>query len=200
MAGQHFKEDDSKREDIAPCIHFAPLNLLGRHIRQCSYRARRLGQLQGSLQLCQSKVHHLDLVLRVDHDIVCFDIAMDDPVLVSLLEGFADLDGVADGILLLLDRNHFRQGLTIHVFHHDELLSRVSGVTFAGYIVDRADVGMIERCSGLSFLQEACLFRLVGFKSPWEKLQSDRAFELDVFSAVDNAHSAFTKLLQNSVM
>ncbi len=80
LAGQHLKQHHAEGKNIASLINVLPLDLFGSHVGESSHGAGSPGELQGAFQLCQSEVHHLDLLLRIHHDIVGLDIAMDDPL------------------------------------------------------------------------------------------------------------------------
>src|SRR5690349_24549704 len=100
---------------------------------------------------------------------------MNDAGLVSLCETVRDLDGNGDGILnrerLALEARS--QRLAVVERHRDERLAVGRGPD----LVNRADVGMIERCRCACLEQESLArFGMCG-QMRWEKLQRDVSTE-----------------------
>src|SRR5262249_47822584 len=60
-------------------------------------------------------------------------------------------------------------------------------------VVNRCDVGMIERCKDFSLALETAHARRVARKSIRQELDRDLAFELGIAGAVHFAHSALTE-------
>ena len=103
------------------------------------------------LQLRQPEVQQLRPGLR-DHDVAGFQIPMNNPLSVSLVECVGDLDGVFEG---LVEREAsllqpLLQRVPIHVLH-DEV---VNPVLFTD-VVERADMGMVQAADGLGFALES---------------------------------------------
>src|SRR6516162_4742348 len=80
--------------------------------------------------------------------------------------------------------------------HYDER----SSVARLVNSVDRADVGMIKRRSKLCFLQETLLFPLAGSDFIRKELQGYGTIELQVSSAVNQAHTAFARMTQDHII
>src|SRR5712692_2198803 len=85
--------------------------------------------------------------------------------------------------------------LAFHEFHGNEVLA-----VLLADIVNRADVGMIERGGGFGFAAEAleCGGALRGFRR--KKLQRDEALEAGVFGFVDDAHATAAQLLEYAIV
>ena len=66
--------------------------------------------------------------------------------------------------------------------------------------MDRADVGMIESGSGLRLTLKRFEGLMVLSEVFRQKLQRDKAVELDVFGFVNDAHPAATELLDDPVV
>src|SRR5580765_798242 len=66
--------------------------------------------------------------------------------------------------------------------------------------VDRADVRMIERRRGARFALESLEQVRIAGHGRCQEFQSDMAAEIDVFSFVDNAHSALAQLRGDPIM
>ena len=80
-------------------------------------------------------------------------------------------------------------------FHGDEGLA-----VFFADVVNRADVRMVERGSGLRFALEASERARVVADVFRKKFQRDVAVEAIVFGFVDDAHAAGTEAFENAVM
>ncbi len=76
--------------------------------------------------------------------------------------------------------------LAVVVRHHEVELAVVGLVD----LVDRADVGMVERRGGLRLLQEPLLGRLVAGQIRREELDGDLALQARVLGRVDDPHAA----------
>src|SRR5437870_5459997 len=111
MTGEHLKDNDAEAEDIAPAIQRNATGLLRRHISGCTenHARRRRYSLESfgpaardriSARLCQAKIHDLYAAVAAEHDVVRFEIAMDDPGLVRCTEGrrylYRDLHAVSN--------------------------------------------------------------------------------------------------------
>ncbi len=66
--------------------------------------------------------------------------------------------------------------------------------------VDRADVGMVQRGSGLRFALEAGEGLRVFGNVVGQELQGDEAVQLHVLSLVDHTHAAAAELLDDAVV
>src|SRR6266700_7631475 len=111
MAGEHLKDNDTEAENIAPAVQRNAAGLLGRHIsgRAENHARRRRYSLESfgtaardriSARLCQAKVHDLYAAVAAEHDVVRFEIAMDNPGLMGGAEGrrylYRDLHAVSN--------------------------------------------------------------------------------------------------------
>ena len=64
--------------------------------------------------------------------------------------------------------------------------------------VDRGDVGVVQRCQNLCFARETGEAIGIGGEGVGENFDGDIAVELGVSGAVDNAHTAFAELRDDS--
>src|SRR5450755_1563843 len=84
--------------------------------------------------------------------------------------------------------------------HPVEKLHGDEGLSVLADVVDRADVGMVERRRGVGFTLKAgerlrVLFDLFG-----QELESDKTMQPRIFGFVDDAHSAAAQLLDDVVV
>ena len=87
------------------------------------------------------------------------------------------------------------QGHAVQKLHGDERLA----VLLANF-VDRADIGMIQRRSGLRLALKARQRLRVSGNLVGQKLQGDKAAERDVLGFVDDAHPAAAEFLDDAVV
>ena len=66
--------------------------------------------------------------------------------------------------------------------------------------VNGADVGMIQSRGGAGLTPEALERLGIVRQAVWQKLEGDKAVELDVLGLIDDAHPAAADFFQDSVM
>src|SRR6266852_8751468 len=91
--------------------------------------------------------------------------------------------------------NTVLEGLTIHKFHGYELLAVV-----LADVVNRADIRVIQRRGRLRLAAKAFERGRVLSRSRREKLESDQTLQARVFSLIDDAHPAASKLFEDAVV
>ena len=132
-----------------------------------------------------------------DEDIGGLDVAMDDAFGVSGVERVGNVDADFEEAIDFERRagDDVLERRAFHEFHDDE----GAAVVFLN-VVDRADVGMVQRGGGAGFALKAfeCL-RIVG-DVIGKKFEGDEAAELGVFGFVDDAHSAAAEFFDDAVM
>jgi len=132
-----------------------PTDLLRNHIyKKACLQTFGAGQLtrRGRSGLGQSEIEHLDAALVGDLDVAGLQIAMHDPRLVRDVERVGNLPRVIDR---LVDRDRSR-GDTIGKRVARYQLEHEGRLTAAlDHVVNRGDVGMIERGEGPRFALEA---------------------------------------------
>ena len=195
MARQHLKQHNTEGEDIRTGIDLASFDLLWSHICEGSHSSGSARQLQRALQLGQSEVHHLNLVVGVQHDVVGLDVAVHDASAVCCTECFTNLNSVGDCIVDFLDRQDLSQRSALDEFHDDELLTAV----FRD-VVNDAHVRMVQGRGGLGLLHESCPLGFVDLFLTREKFQCNETFELRVLGLVHYTHAALGELFEDLVM
>src|ERR1700681_3045461 len=88
LVTEQFVERDSQRPDIAALVSALAVDLLRRHVPQCSHENMGLS-LQGIGDAGDSKVHDLDVAVLREHYVSRFDVAMDDAALMGIIESAA---------------------------------------------------------------------------------------------------------------
>ncbi len=166
---------------------------------------RPLGIRPGE-HLREAPVHHLDLAVAPDHDVLRLEIAVDDAALVGVVDGPADLDedleepeprelprglGIA-GVDLLDDP---RERPAADELHREE----EAGVVGEADLVDGHDPGVLELRGRLGLLDEPVGDLPVGAELAEEGLHGDVAAQVAVEGAVDDPHAAAPDLLLDEV-
>ncbi len=83
----------------------------------------------------------------------------------------------------------------IEKFHGDESLT-----VLLANVMNRADVGVVERGSSLRFALEAAERLRIASHFVGKKFQGDKSAQPGILGLVNHAHAASTQLLDNSVM
>ena len=84
---------------------------------------------------------------------------------------------------------------TVQILYSDEGLTR-----FLAYVINGADIGMVQGRSRLGLALEAGQRLSIAGNLIRHLLESDKAVQPGVFGFVDNAHTPTTDLLDNAVM
>ena len=161
--GQHLVRDDAERPEIRPCVHRFAGGLFGRHVAGRAHRAagaRELRRRLAHLDLREPEVEDFHLSRRRQHQVRRLEIAVDDAGGVCGVERVGHLrDDAGDlGHRQRPAGEASRQRFALVVRHRDE---RLAGVV--ADLVDRRDVGMIERAGGARLPQQAGS----GFRTDW---------------------------------
>ena len=148
-------------------------------------------------KLRQAEVDDLDLSARGQQDVGALDVAVYNAFLVRGLqalrrlgrdvEGFVERQGTAADLLV--------EAGALDVGHRDEDLA-VDLVD----LMNRADVGMIDRRRGLGFASKTLLGLGVLGQPRGEKLQGDGSVEVGVEGFVNHAHPAFPEFFEQTVV
>src|SRR5688500_4337728 len=199
---QHLEQDAAERPDVCALVDRLPARLFGRHIggvaEDDADLRRRTGQRRRNRQaarrrrrrverLRQTEVEHLDGAIWPQLDVGWLEVAMDDPLVVRLLEGLGNLP-----------RDHQRfinwQGALRHSVSErrplDELENeRHRPIRFLE-AVNAADIRMIQRGKRSRLtLEPRGAFR-VGNEQVRQDLDRDVAIELRIAGSIHLAHPA----------
>ena len=206
----HFVQHDAEREQVGAGVKVLRSHLLGRHVRDRSKRAPRTRQAvdrrhgrRGVItaascsDLGQPEIENLRVSARGDEEICRLDVAVDDAGRVRCFERVGDLDRQRQQPIdlerapcdLMLQRRPVEK-------LHDEKRAAV----LLADIVDRADVGVVQRRCGSRLAAESC--QRVGIpRQVWrQELQRDKPMQPRVLGFVDDAHAAATQLLDDAIV
>ena len=156
---------------------------------------RRIGCARGNFG--QAEVENLGVSALGDENVGGLDVAMDDAFAVRGIERVGDFDGQAEQDV------HFErtagdamlQGQAVQILHGDEGLA-----IFLADVVNGADVGMVQRGSGLGLAAETLQSLAVLGDVFREEFQGDEAIEAGVFGLVNDTHAATTQLFDDAVV
>src|SRR5438034_2842005 len=194
---QHFVENGPECEQVAALIDLVPLDLLGRHVWDCPKDLTRttetfdrsnafgLNHTRRRYPRRQTKVQHLDVAIRSDHDVFGLQVPMDDARVMRCTQC---LEHLPCNLEASLNRKRapepIAQGVSLHQLGH-----QIVGAD----VMDGADIGMIQRgdCSNLAV--ESLAEALPG------DLDRDLAVESRIKGLVDLAHAASSQEAENLI-
>ena len=207
-AGEQFVEQHAQAVDVAPRIDVqsAHLRLLGAHV---SGRADKLAQLGIDGQVRQpafrgfgdakiNDLRHRQAIMQRNQDVRGFDVAVNDALLMGVLDRMADLDEQRESLssieLILIavvgDSN------TAHQFHHEVGAARLG---CAG-VQDPGNVGMVHHRQRLALgLNPGD--HTAGVHAELDHLEGHPATNgLCLFGDIDHAATAFAEFLADLIV
>lgn len=187
-------DGEAEGVDIRAGVWLGALDDFWRQVGNGAEQVLRLARGEGPVDgLCHTEIGDLGDAGLVDDDVLGLDIAVDDALLVGVLEGGRDLGAVADRLDLghpSLGLEELAQGVPVHVLHHDETAALVdAGVEHAN------DVGMLEAGddAGLTLERRDCVRIGSGGEGLAEELDRDPPAESLVLGQPDFGHAAGTE-------
>ncbi len=193
-AREHLVQDGADREDVGSPVDTLSLELLGRHVLQSAENRPRGGRrlVRSALdepgrraQRCEAKVEQLH-AMRGEHDVGWLEVAVHDTPPMCRGEGLGHLGSE-------LERLHHRQrtaleaggeGLALGELHDQEFDAGV-----LSDVVQRADVGMIQRGGGMGLALESLAAFWTRRHMSRQAFESDDAIQPRVSGSVDLAHA-----------
>ena len=193
FSGQHFIHHYAQRIQVRPGVHLGPLCLLRGDIMDGPQRLP--GQrILGGTEPRDPEISDLYAAVLQDHDIVRFDVPMDDPSGMGVLDGLGDLGGKmqrlppgqrAPLLHILLE------GQPVDQFHDD--IVRFAGMV---HVIDGHDIGVGEHRDGLAFGMEPPPEILVAAEFFLEDLHRHIPVEPVIHGPIDHGHAAPADFLQ----
>ena len=150
------------------------------------------GKLLDRNHLGQTEVQNLGIAAFGHEDVRWFDVAVDNTLLVRRFECVRHLDGdfnhPVDGKGVSL--NQVLQCFAVHELHGDERTP-----AFLGDLIDRADIGMVQRRSSTRLAPEALQRSAVVGEVIGEELERYRPVKQRIFCLVHHTHAPAADLL-----
>jgi hypothetical protein len=199
-ASNHLVEQHPERPNVRPGVHRLPTGLLRGHVRSGAHHRARVGvdpHLRGigshrrsRRELGQAKVQHLQDAVRPEHDVLGFDVAVDDPRGMRDAQRRGDLNGDVKGLTHGEPRRgeSSPKGLSLDVLHRDVVLALARLVQR----VNRADVRVIERGRSAGLLLEAQDAAGIAHEFGGQELQGHLAPEAQLGREPHLAHASST--------
>ncbi len=129
----------------------------------------------------------------VDEDVAGLEVAVDDAVLVCVLDGFADFDEEPEALACaeVFVGAVCRDGVPADVLHCEEGLGACAGVGGSG-LVDLGDPGVLEPAEDVGLVLESA--QHPRREKCWaDDLESDGSAGVGLGGAIDDAHAAFAE-------
>lgn len=193
-AGHHLVDGEAEGIDVGGRAGRGPLDDLGREVGDGAKEVLGLSWRERAVdRLGHSKVGDLRDAGFVDDDVFGLDVAVDDTLLVGVLQRRRYLYAVADGLGFghsPLGFEELAQGIAVHVFHDDEAAAFVDA-----RIEHRDDVGMLKPGDDAGLAIEGSDGAGIGFGAERlaKELDRDPAAEALVLGEPDFGHAAGTK-------
>jgi hypothetical protein len=189
LARERVEEQAPKRVDVGARIDALAADLLGRDVVQRADPVSGLGGARDRQRvLGEPKVRQVDVVLGGQQDVGGLDVAVDEAGAVRRVERRPDL---ADDPRRTLGR---KPALAAHqaadVVAGDVAHRDVRDAVLLARVIDRDDVGVVDRRGDLRLAHEALPDRLVLEQPGRDDLQGDGAVERELRGPVDDAHAA----------
>ena len=212
-SGGHLVEHRAAGEDVGPRVEGLAARLLGGHVRDGADRHPGTRQVllghrgrQGAVPragaaglrpLRQAEVEQLGLAALGHEDVGGLDVPVHDAARVRGLEGVGDLDAeIEQRVELEGSRGEaVAQRLAFEQLHGDE-----GPPVVLVDVVDRADVGVLERGGGARLALQPLEGLRVARQLLGQELQRDASAELQVLGLVDDAHAAAAQLREHAVV
>jgi hypothetical protein len=191
LAGEALVEHAAERVHVSAAVGFSP-DLLRRDVgRSADRQSAGAGDSFGCEAPAQAEIGQIDVLVLVEQRVRRLDVPMDETTSVGGVERGGDLAADRNGPVWLqrpLLLQQCPEPPTFDQPHREEELP----VDLAG-VVDRDDVGMLERGRQLGLNQEAVPEGPVPGKLRGDQLHCNVSLESRVVSPVDDAHPAATK-------
>ena len=208
LARSHLVHNGTEGEDVAARVGLFAFDLLRRHVLERPEDGALRGQIRRRRRqhreartgghgrgLGESEVEQLCTALR-DHDVARLQITVHDARTVRLVEGTCDLNGV---LQRLVERQptFFKPAgkrFAFEILHHEE-----RGAAILAYVVQRADVRVIERGNRARFAIESFAELWVRGEVRGKDFDCYPTIEPRVASEIDLAHPSRADERENFV-
>src|SRR5205823_4519202 len=191
MAAYHLIKDCPEAVDIGAGVAAFASDLLRGHVIRSAHGRLKAAKSQAAraVHLGDSKIHDADRAVVGDHYVVGFQIAMNDPVIVKIVQRFGDAAGDSKGI----PGGHGPDGahelakrLALEIFHDDVGAASLFGIDG----LDAQNIGMIESAANFLFPLKAVEETGVAFEFHERNFKRHGAVVLEIFGPENRGHAA----------
>src|ERR1035438_6287676 len=206
-SSHHFVENRTEAEDVAAVVYRLAPQLLGRHVGDGANHSSMLGYRRQTLdaaivfgrrlQFGHTEIQDLDPPVVRQKQIFRLEIAMNNEPVMSGGKALSDLESIVRGVPH--GDGTFGQPLA-QVFPLEQFRDNVRHRAFETNVVDRKDVGMVQRGCGPRFLLEAPQMVWIITGSRPDQLQRDIAPQPFVARAKYFAHPSGANLFEDPVV
>ena len=193
----HLEEDDAHGVKVRAGVDVAGFDLLGGHVLRGAEHDARAGHAFGFEETGKAEIHDPGASVAVDHDVLGFQIAVDDAHAVGFGQPFGDLAGDGDGPAgpdRARPADELLEVFALDVLHADELDQ--AGLA---QVVEAADVAVGDLAGVLELGLEPLHGGRVEAELRPDDLESHHFLELLVKGFVNRTHAALAQLLDDLV-
>ena len=195
LTGQHFIQHHAHAVNIAGKGHVLAARLFGRKVVHRAHHVIALGQGAAARHAGNAKVRHLDQAFGIDQDVLGLDVAVDDTIIVRMLQSRKDADGNLRRHALrqaALFSNDLLERAPAHVFHH-----QIAIALLLTHIQQVYDIVMAHLAGGQRLALKALQEFLIVIELRPQNLDRHIVPRAQIGSAKNQRHAALTdKLLQ----
>ena len=154
MTGKHLVHHDAYGVDVAGAVGLVAFCLLRADIVDAAHCLAHQQLVVCPGDPCNTKIHHPQLPVVQQHDVLGLDIPVDHPVCMGVFQCLEDLRDkvhrfpaaeLSSPLVQVLPQGH-----AVHVFHDDILQ-----IVVDRHVIDLDDVGMVQQRDRLGFVFEA---------------------------------------------
>ena len=186
-AGDHFEEGDTEGVDVGAVVRRLVEALLGRKIARGAHEHPGRGQAgRGGAHQGETEVGDLDQPAVGDHEVGGFDVPVDHPLGMGVLQTGRRLEDQAGGLGgrdLALGLDHPLDAGAVDILHHEVVVALILGDR-----VDLDDVGMAQGGGALRLPDESLDVFGVLLEVVSEQLDGDESIEGFLVGLEDDAH------------
>ena len=191
LPGQREVQHASERVDVGAPVDGLAADLLGRHeVHRPDPAAGRGQPAFGERVAREAEVAEVDLVVGAEQDVGGLDVAVDEP---GIVRGVERVGHMGHDRRRVLRRERPGGGDPLaQIVAVDEPHGDVRPSVALAVVVDRDDVGVLDRRRGTRLAQEALANAWIAEQPGRDDLQRDGTVETQLRGLVDDAHTAAT--------
>ena len=198
VAGQQVEPCRTQAVEVAALVDRLAATGLGRHVGRCAHQRAAHGHGGGVDRLGQAEVGEFRHPLAGEHDVVGFDVAVDDALLLRCGQTLGHLQDHAGGdapVHRPAAHELLEVASTLDQFEHQQEVLGALGVGVFAEFVHRDHVLVLDARDDLGLALEARDHVGIAEQVVGDALDRHRALERHLLRAIDLAHRATAKQL-----